>query len=180
MRIFTDDFLRWLWPCREIHASWVSSLGVWGLGRWVIQDWKLNSIVSMWWGSWPEIAKQETRRDGVKDLCGDLCLRPYKQMIPILDKAVRWTSFKKTRECNGTACKKCNRALVFQFWPVFKVILPFLGLNAPGLSWESSSGLCREAGSLHVVDNVFCWMSWIGKLSEPLVQSQTFSLLPAV
>lgn len=34
-------------------------------------------------------SKQKTRRDAVKDLCGDLCLRPYKQMIPILDKAVR-------------------------------------------------------------------------------------------
>ena len=59
-------------------------------------------------------SKQKTRRDAVNDLFGDLCLRPYKQMIPILDKAVRGTSFKKTRGCNGTACRKCICALVFQ------------------------------------------------------------------
>lgn len=29
------------------------------------------------------------RNSKQKTLCADLCLRPYKQMIPILDKAVR-------------------------------------------------------------------------------------------
>ena len=43
---------RWLWPCRKVHAAWISGLGVWRLRTACSQLCKQKLMEYLWWYLW--------------------------------------------------------------------------------------------------------------------------------